>query len=174
MSAAAKQRMADPVTRARVVASMRATPYTPERGAAHSLMMRGLWQKAEYRANLRAKGFTPGFRGKHTEATKAKVSAAQATIWTPERRAAVSLRERGNTWARDACIKVSHDWPDGLCVYCLGPARTWDHVIPERRGGLDTPDNKVPACLSCNSSKGELTPAEWFAWHTGTPIEDWL
>jgi 5-methylcytosine-specific restriction endonuclease McrA len=51
------------------------------------------------------------------------------------------------------------------CVYCgqpkpLGP----DHVIPLARGGSNSIDNIVPACRSCNSSKGVKTFSEYIAY----------
>ncbi|MDX2539811.1 HNH endonuclease domain-containing protein [Streptomyces scabiei] len=39
------------------------------------------------------------------------------------------------------------------CAYCAGPAIGVDHVWPRSRGGDDHPNNLVPACRSCNSSK---------------------
>lgn len=52
---------------------------------------------------------------------------------------------------------------DGRCAYCPQPGATVDHVIPISRGGQDAPDNVVPACLSCNSSKNDTPLAEWLA-----------
>jgi hypothetical protein len=49
------------------------------------------------------------------------------------------------------------------CTYCGRPGESWDHVMPWSRGGGDGPDNRVPACTSCNSSKGDDTPEEWWA-----------
>jgi len=48
------------------------------------------------------------------------------------------------------------------CRYCGRPADAWDHVFPWSRGGADGPANLVPACTSCNSSKGDDTPEEWW------------
>jgi len=48
------------------------------------------------------------------------------------------------------------------CQYC-GARRhdlTIDHVVPRSRGGGDTWDNVVAACLRCNVEKGDRTPAE--------------
>jgi 5-methylcytosine-specific restriction endonuclease McrA len=48
------------------------------------------------------------------------------------------------------------------CAYCGSTKQlTRDHVHPISRGGRDEPANVVPACLSCNSSKGAKTVAEW-------------
>lgn len=49
----------------------------------------------------------------------------------------------------------------GLCAYCPSPAATWDHVVPITKGGLTTPDNILPACASCNSSKGNRDLYRW-------------
>lgn len=50
-----------------------------------------------------------------------------------------------------------------LCHYCgaVGEPLQLDHVIPRSRGGIDHPDNLVPACQPCNGSKGARTPDEW-------------
>ena len=38
-----------------------------------------------------------------------------------------------------------------------------DHVLPIKRGGLHCAENLRPACISCNSRKGSLTPEEYRA-----------
>lgn len=50
-----------------------------------------------------------------------------------------------------------------VCVYCGGPFEHVDHVVPTTRGGTDDPTNLVPACTSCNTSKGDKLLAEWRA-----------
>jgi len=61
---------------------------------------------------------------------------------------------RKNIFERDRC----------QCQYCgkVLPKHelTIDHVIPRSRGGEDTWENLVLACLSCNLRKGNLTPDE--------------
>lgn len=42
----------------------------------------------------------------------------------------------------------------GRCAYCQKPATTWDHLLPVSSGGRTIPGNIVPACVSCNSKKG--------------------
>lgn len=51
---------------------------------------------------------------------------------------------------------------DGCCVYCGERARmTMDHIVPLSRGGEHSLSNLVPACGSCNSSKGAKLLHEW-------------
>ena len=46
------------------------------------------------------------------------------------------------------------------CAYCGRAATTIDHVQPRSRGGRDSWENLVAACLKCNNVKGDRTPAE--------------
>lgn len=50
------------------------------------------------------------------------------------------------------------------CQYCGGRYNTarlsLDHVVPRSRGGQDTWENVVCACLTCNVRKGGRTPVE--------------
>lgn len=50
----------------------------------------------------------------------------------------------------------------GLCAYACGrPASALDHVYPVNRGGRSRPENLVPACKPCNSSKSDNDPDPW-------------
>ena len=51
----------------------------------------------------------------------------------------------------------------GLCVYCGAPATSRDHAQPVSRGGPNTIDNIVPACLTCNLRKHDKTADEYRA-----------
>jgi 5-methylcytosine-specific restriction endonuclease McrA len=48
------------------------------------------------------------------------------------------------------------------CQYCgySGDELTLDHVIPRSRGGVDSWENLVAACVRCNVHKGNRTPKE--------------
>jgi len=89
-----------------------------------------------------------------------------------ERRSANRRRAR----LRDSCSPgvTREQWAErlrlfgGFCAYCPRPATTVDHCIPIARGGPDAIDNVVPACRSCNSSKGARLPLEW----TPPPLDD--
>lgn len=55
----------------------------------------------------------------------------------------------------------------GECAYCGGTPRkgqrlTRDHLEPVSEGGRTVQGNIVPACSSCNSSKGAEEWREWF------------
>ncbi len=51
---------------------------------------------------------------------------------------------------------------DGKCAYCRRARKlTRDHVVPISKGGRDEPSNVVPACFSCNASKGAKPLAEF-------------
>ncbi len=49
----------------------------------------------------------------------------------------------------------------GMCVYCGKKATTWDHVIPVSKGGDNSYQNIVTACVSCNSSKKTQEVRKW-------------
>lgn len=49
------------------------------------------------------------------------------------------------------------------CIYCGATENlTFDHLIPVSEGGPDIISNQVPACQSCNSSKGSRDVIEWY------------
>lgn len=51
----------------------------------------------------------------------------------------------------------------GKCAYCGGPEQVLDHVVPLFLGGLNSFDNILPACHSCNMSKGTLRVLDFLA-----------
>lgn len=55
------------------------------------------------------------------------------------------------------------EYPD-KCAYCEKKTENmhWEHIIPSSRGGPDTIDNQVLSCQSCNLSKGDKDPYEWY------------
>ncbi|MEO8514303.1 MAG: HNH endonuclease [Ignavibacteria bacterium] len=48
------------------------------------------------------------------------------------------------------------------CVYCQRSdlALTIDHIVPKSKGGDDTWENLVTACVKCNNKKGDHSPEE--------------
>lgn len=60
--------------------------------------------------------------------------------------------------------KARLDYYGSKCVYCGCEGKmTKDHRVPLSRGGSNWPSNLVPACQSCNSSKGAMTESEYRA-----------
>jgi len=61
---------------------------------------------------------------------------------------------RHNVWLRDM----------GQCQYCGVRLKTteftYDHVLPQSRGGKTQWENIVVACIPCNHRKADRTPAE--------------
>lgn len=61
---------------------------------------------------------------------------------------------RANIYARDAYV----------CQYCANEFEaedlTFDHVVPESRGGRRSWENIVTACCDCNRQKAARTPEE--------------
>lgn len=51
---------------------------------------------------------------------------------------------------------------DNQCQYCgtKKSVMTIDHIIPKSRGGTDSWENLVAACVKCNNRKGNRTPEE--------------
>lgn len=55
---------------------------------------------------------------------------------------------------------------DGCCAYCGTPQSeveftfAHEHIVPPKQGGGYTKHNIVPACIHCNSRKGERTPEQ--------------
>ncbi len=49
------------------------------------------------------------------------------------------------------------------CVYCPSTDNlSLDHIISRKKGGINSRDNSVDACRSCNSSKGSKGLYEWY------------
>lgn len=52
---------------------------------------------------------------------------------------------------------------DFSCAYCGATTRiTREHIVPLVSGGMNTIDNVIPACLSCNASKSDTELTEWY------------
>jgi len=66
---------------------------------------------------------------------------------------------------------VIRDW----CSYCGKPLTQdnfeIDHFVPSKHGGTSESDNLIPACRSCNRSKGSKPFILWLATRTRNSIE---
>lgn len=86
----------------------------------------------------------------------------------PDRHCAAEARRRARKLGGMAVEVTREDWHkicaryDNACAYCGTRTKlTRDHVLPLSRGGNEHPDNLVPACMSCNSSKRAKLISEW-------------
>jgi 5-methylcytosine-specific restriction endonuclease McrA len=107
------------------------------------------------------------YNAKHKEE---KAARQQVRRQTPEGRK-VARRHNHNYKARRRGLVADltqEQWEKILldfsneCAYC-GDTRDLeqDHIIPVSRGGGYTKENIIPACRSCNASKGDKLIIEW-------------
>lgn len=68
----------------------------------------------------------------------------------------------GGIFTSEEWIKKINEY-DHRCAYCgiKFEKLTQDHVIPFSKGGINDATNIVPACKSCNSSKGTKSLSEF-------------
>jgi len=77
-----------------------------------------------------------------------------------QKRRALKRKAAGNATAAD--IQARFDYYGNRCYYCGCDGKmTIEHRIPLSRGGTHYPANIVPACKSCNCSKGTKTESEF-------------
>ena len=69
-----------------------------------------------------------------------------------------SSAEANRLWRR----KIKERW-DYECAYCGSDDDiTIDHVIPRAKGGMDTIENMVSCCETCNQDKAHTPWEEWY------------
>jgi 5-methylcytosine-specific restriction enzyme A len=56
----------------------------------------------------------------------------------------------GRRWQRMRIMVLNRE---PLCRICLAPATDVDHILPRKRGGLDSFENLQALCHSCHSQK---------------------
>jgi hypothetical protein len=72
------------------------------------------------------------------------------------------------TWSKRGLLRRDQH----RCAYCGQKADTVDHLLPQSRGGQNTWQNTVAACIRCNNHKANRTPAEagmTLAWKPSVP-----
>tara|TARA_B100000035_G_C21011560_1_gene559860 strand:+ start:63 stop:515 length:453 start_codon:yes stop_codon:yes gene_type:complete len=63
---------------------------------------------------------------------------------------------------------IKYSW-GGMCCYCReNKATSLDHVVPRSRGGSNLRSNLLPACRSCQESKGNRI--DWYDWFKEQPF----
>lgn len=78
-----------------------------------------------------------------------------------QRRRAKRVASRDNDLTDEQWLAILEAWAG--CAYCGadGVALQRDCVLAISRGGRYTVENVVPACRSCNASKGNLEVTGW-------------
>ncbi len=77
----------------------------------------------------------------------------------------IAKKQRGrNGFKRQFIQQRKNAFLKGFCIYCGADAYTIDHMIPISRGGTNRPENRIPACQSCNNEKGNMTYDEYMIW----------
>lgn len=127
-----------------------------------------------------------------TEFSKNGVDASGNTKYRLDCKTCYNIRRRENATKKkhtdfvggmkrrgESNVSYSHQqWKEtviffgGECAYCgrtmhKGERLTRDHLEPVKEGGTTTQANIVPACASCNSSKGA---EEWREWYMKQPF----
>lgn len=89
----------------------------------------------------------------------------------PEKAQLAKRKRRARIRSHDVLHLTSRDWLrlrrryDDRCAYCRRSIPlTIDHVVPITRGGRHAIGNILPACMSCNASKGNRLLVEWYRW----------
>ena len=98
-----------------------------------------------------------------------KANPVKAAVWMNDRRMREKNAPGSCTPAEWAAILDEFNY---CCAYCLrhesvAGKMSIDHMTPLTRGGSNDPDNLVPACRSCNSSKHDKTVLEYLAYQAG-------
>lgn len=109
----------------------------------------------------------------HRNIEKARNKVRRWAAANPAKRSAQHFRERVRRRAIVVADLTNDQWT-GIkiayrhrCAYCGCKPRklTQDHVVPVSKGGQHTASNIVPACQSCNSSKGARMPRVSYQQH---------
>ena len=141
--------------------------YTAKSSAKHPAARKA--RKAAYRRKHRAEmnAKNKAYWTMHQDTLRAKKRAYMVTYQATHRaeRNVIDARHEALKRALPATLTIDQ-WKAILqsygnrCAYCGQKFKrlTQDHVVPLIKGGGTTSDNIVPACQSCNSSKGSGHP----------------
>lgn len=78
-----------------------------------------------------------------------------------KKRKAKKLKNHSHVYTLDDIRQRFQDF-DGCCAYCGAIATSIDHWIALKSGGPDVLGNLLPACMTCNPSKGSKDGETWF------------
>lgn len=157
----------------------RRKPKSDEQRAAEAAARRRRWREThpEYRTALyeatrdESKAATRAWRLANLD--KAAIAGRRWARANPERIANYSHKRRAHKLSNPAISVSKRDWIrlcrrwNNACAYCgvVAPLGR-DHIVPLSRGGQHSIGNLLPACRSCNSSKGSRFLIEWLVWRS--------
>jgi 5-methylcytosine-specific restriction endonuclease McrA len=155
-----KARRADPEARAAEL--IRARKLDAERRALPERREYSKEYQREYQRERRASD--EEYRLKERQAGRRWRSQNREAIRAIKKNQRDRVTGRGVTEAEWQAICAPYADVDGRtqCAYCRDAvADTVDHVVPIAKGGRDEPENVLPACRRCNSSKSASLVFEW-------------
>lgn len=161
--AADRKRRSDPEARARELE--RARVHDAKRRATSAYKQRQRIYQREYQRERRRADDV--YRVKQYAASKRWREANPTLVRLIKNRRAARLagaRSNGvglHEW-QEICAWHANKAGETMCAYCKkARANTIEHVVPIARGGRDEASNVLPACRTCNSSKGASLIWEW-------------
>jgi 5-methylcytosine-specific restriction endonuclease McrA len=156
--------------------------YMKEFNATHKEYLSEYHHNYNIKNNEKAKAYKKTFKEYFTEWHREYVRRNKEKVMTKQREWEIKNREKRNEGGRvhnakrraqkqasggvvtASDIRKQYKNQRGKCYWCGEKVENKyhvDHVIPLSRGGANTPDNIVIACVHCNESKGAKLPHEW-------------
>jgi len=127
----------------------------------------GYWPGYYERTKERSRGYVAQWHRTNREHVReSRRKRYTAAPWV--RKAELQTRRALKKMNGSGCGVSAQEWKaildanDNRCAHCLAQVNplTMDHVIPLSKGGEHSPENVVPACMSCNSSKHDFGPVD--------------
>lgn len=106
------------------------------------------------------------YRHKQKEASRASFKKAYGTSeGKAKSKLATNLRRSAGTLELHQWFSIL-DIFDNKCAYCGSTVELeQEHIVPISKGGTTSFTNVVPACRSCNASKGTKDLLDWYPTH---------
>lgn len=133
---------------------------------------RYLRNRAAHPEKFREKGRKSNLKQYSKDPNKACARVLKWHADNPAKSCILTQRRRARLQAAQGSGVTAGQWQallteaKGHCFYCeqASDKLTMDHIVPLSRGGAHDTANVVPACRSCNASKGRHDVLDWFSW----------